>query len=256
MSDDATLARIVAFTRALDDRRAEELVPFGFGTALFNRSLPRLWDWNHLRLEREGATADELAAEADRLQGAAGFKHRKVTVDGEAEGRRLAPEFERLGWRAQRLLVMVHRREPDRAPDVSLVTQVDEPALRGARAAATRSAPWGDEETLRQVLLAKRVRAEIADVRWFAARVDGLPASYCELYSDGRTAQIEDVLTLPEHRGRGLGAAVVLRALDVARAEGHDLVFLTADESDWPKELYTKLGFDAVGRFYAFLRTP
>ena len=38
-----------------------------------------------------------------------------------------------------------------------------------------------------------------------------------------------------------------------ARRAGAELVFLVADDEDWPKELYRKLGFDDLGRVYEFL---
>jgi ribosomal protein S18 acetylase RimI-like enzyme len=254
----ADLDRIAAFVRAFEDRRAREAVPFRYGTALFNRSLPRLWDWNTLRLESaEGASAADLAREADAVQGGAGLLHRKITVDDAAVAERLAPGFASLGWQTQPLLVMAHRRKPDRAPDLSGVAEVSEQALRHARLAAARANSWSkDPETVRQLLIGQQLRAEATSIRWFTARADGQPASYCELYADGRTAQIEDVTTLPEHRGKGLASAVVLRALTEARAGGHDLVFLVTAADDWPQELYGKLGFDPVGQFYSFLRAP
>ena len=48
----------------------------------------------------------------------------------------------------------------------------------------------------------------------------------------------------------------MLHALDSARAAGCDLVFLEADADDWPKELYARLGFRAIGQIYAFVRKP
>jgi hypothetical protein len=48
----------------------------------------------------------------------------------------------------------------------------------------------------------------------------------------------------------------VLAAADAARAEGADLVFLVADDEDWPKTLYARLGFDAAGPAWEFVRTP
>ncbi len=44
------------------------------------------------------------------------------------------------------------------------------------------------------------------------------------------------------------------RAADEARRAGAELVFLVADDEDWPKELYGKLGYDELGRVYEFLR--
>jgi len=86
--------------------------------------------------------------------------------------------------------------------------------------------------------------------------VDDAPVAAADLYSDGRIAQVEEVATLPAHRGHGYASAVVLRAVEVALASGHDLVFLEADARDWPKDLYARLGFEEVGRTWSFLRTP
>jgi GNAT superfamily N-acetyltransferase len=95
--------------------------------------------------------------------------------------------------------------------------------------------------------------AAAVDTRFFAARVDGQIGSYCELYFDDRTGQIEDVLTLEPFRNHGLARATVSRALEESRAAGHDLTFLIADRDDWPKQLYAKLGFDEIGRIWEFL---
>jgi predicted GNAT family acetyltransferase len=68
-------------------------------------------------------------------------------------------------------------------------------------------------------------------------------------------AQIEDVATLPAFRNRGLARAVVLEAAALARASGAELVFLVADENDWPKDLYGRLGFDQIGVEHVFGRS-
>ena len=68
-----------------------------------------------------------------------------------------------------------------------------------------------------------------------------------------RVAQIEDVNTLTEFRGRGLGRAVVQAAVEEAARNG-ELVFLEALADDWPHELYAKLGFDVVDERVLFLR--
>jgi predicted GNAT family acetyltransferase len=69
-------------------------------------------------------------------------------------------------------------------------------------------------------------------------------------------AQIETVDTLEEYRGRGLARSLVLAATDAALAAGADLVLIVADDDDWPKELYSKLGFDPAGRFWQFTLPP
>jgi GNAT superfamily N-acetyltransferase len=224
-----------------------------FGTALLCDELPRVWSLNYLIVERDldEATAETLAAEADELLGDAGLHHRKVEVLDEVAGARLADEFSALGWHVERDLVLPHRRRPDREVDVSMVEEVDSEALAPVWAEAMRKDFGSDDEVIRQLTEHKRILA--ADgARFFATRMDGVLASYCDLYSDGRTGQIEAVQTLERFRNAGLARAVVSRALAASEAGGHDLTFLLADDADWPKHLYEKLGFDVVGSVYEF----
>lgn len=240
----------------LSERLAGRRVPFAYGTALFRDEFPLVWDLNYLRVERPAA-AEEIAAEAERLQAGAGHEHRQVGGATEEEGERLRSGFEALGWEAATNLVMIHRRPADRAADTAAVREVPESVLQPARERGIRSEPWADsDEVVRQILARQFLYDEATDVRRFAARVDGEIASYCDLYSDGRTAQVEGVMTLPDHRDRGLARAVVSRAVEEARAAGCDHVFLTAERDDWPKELYRKLGFDDAGYQHWFQLTP
>ena len=79
-------------------------------------------------------------------------------------------------------------------------------------------------------------------------------AAVTTLYSDGTTAQVEDVATLRDYRGRGLARAAVSAAIDAAVDMGHRFVFIVADDDDWPKDLYGRLGFDPIGRAWSFTR--
>jgi ribosomal protein S18 acetylase RimI-like enzyme len=251
------LARATAFEEALRDAAAERVVASPLGSAVFNDTLPLVWSLNTLRVERTGTTAEEIAAEAERLQGEAGLTHRRVVVLDEAEGRGLEDPFNALGWKTDAYLFMVPRREPNRPADTSDVAEVGREALAPIRESILREwQPEARDEVLRQVGEADRLVAAAGKARHFAAVVGGIPVSSTDLYSDGRTAQIEDVGTLPAHRGQGHASAVVMRALDEARALGHEFIFLAAAARDWPKELYRRLGFDGVGERYAYLRHP
>ncbi len=229
--------------------------PFAFGTAVFDEELALRHDSNYLLVERGAPRAGELVAEAERLQGEAGLGHRAIVVPEEELGSRLAPEFRAGDWLVRRQVVMVHRRDPERSADTQNVHEVDERALRPGRMRLTLSYPWGNEEIARVLLDAKPKVASRVRARFFAWLEDGEPVSWTDLYSADRVAQIEDVATLPEHRRRGLATAVVLRALEEARAEGDEFVFLVADDEDWPKQIYAKLGFDEAGRYFKFIRT-
>lgn len=251
------LGRCLAFLRELDRRCAERRIGFDGGSALFCDSLPAVRSLNVLVVDAgANVTARELAAQADELQGGAGLRHRRVQVDDDGLGARLAPAFGSLGWKVEPLLVMPHVRT-GRPADTAEVREVIREELEPVWAEGIRGEPsLRDPDTVRQLVAQRAVIGAAGAGRHFARSVDGRPVSYCDLYSDGRTGQIEGVLTLEAHRGRGLASSVVTRALHESKAAAHDLTFLLAEENDWPKELYRKLGFEAIGRVWQFLRPP
>lgn len=250
------LQRIVACHRDLQERLCDRFLPSHVASGLFNSTLPRVWDRNYVRLEDPDAGVGELIAVAERAHAVAGVAHRRIWVDDPGAGERLVPAFAAGGWSIQKLLVMVHRaREEHDDVDLLAVAEVDEPTLRDIREEI--SLDFRDHPELReQLLTAQQIAAEELDVRYFGIRRGTRIVSCCELYSRGGVAQIEDVVTVPDLRNQGLGRAVVLRALEAARRSGHDLVFLLADEDDWPKELYGRLGFEPIARLFAFLKRP
>jgi GNAT superfamily N-acetyltransferase len=225
----------------------EEKSPFG--TAVFTDELPRRFDGNYLRVEREAAP-EELVAEAKRLE------RPLIFVPDSDLGEKLAPWFADEGWRIDRHLVMAQLRKPERTADLSVVRELEEEALRPARRLLMESYPWGKPEVIEQLFQAKAMIGRRVTVRFFGVPLNDEVVSYADLYLDGADAQVEDVGTLPEHRGKGYATAVILGAIEQARAASADFVFLVADAEDWPKELYGKLGFDEVGHYTKFFTPP
>lgn len=250
------LARVKRFEREIE-MAGSELVASPYGVGVIEPSLPLRHDSNYVLVERVplGAGAHEIAAETDRILGGAGLNHRSAVTFDEALGARLEPQFRELGWNVRRHVWMVQTREPDRRPDLAVVEEVGERDLRPGRTTEILRFPWGTEEVARQILDAKLLLAKRALTRFFAVRVDGEIVSWADLYVAQGVGQVEDVATKEEHRGNGYASAVVLRAAEEARASGADLVFLVADEDDWPKELYGRLGFDRIGRLTKFFLT-
>ena len=250
------LERCIDFIVRLADRAAKTKEPSRYGVAHLNADLPRVWSRNYLFADGDlgAVTAGELAAETDRILGAAGLTHRKVElVDAEA-GDRLEPQFRELGWEVECDVLMVARRDPDRGVDTSVVDEVSIDELIPVWSHGWQNEPRvEDEDVVRQLVENRRVMAAAVDTRFFAGHADGEIGSYCELYYEPGIGQIEDVLTLERFRKRGLARATVTRALDASREAGHDLTFLIADRDDWPKELYAKLGFDEIGHIWEFL---
>jgi ribosomal protein S18 acetylase RimI-like enzyme len=249
--------RAFTFLDLQDERVAEQLVPTRYGPVLVDTRMPRVHDLNFLRAERpDGATAAELATEAERVQGAVpGIRHRRVNVRSEEERARLEPEFSSLGWEPQRFVLMVLRGTPDRAAEAP-VREVDEPTLRPLWAEATRALPHGRDETLvQQILEHRRLVGEKIPTRLLAAEVDGKLVAHAEVYSEGGIGQVENVVTLPEYRNRGLARALVLRGVELSQADGNELTFLVAAADDWPRKLYERLGFETAGSYARFLRS-
>ena len=258
MSSTDLATRIHDFELELELRCSTQTEPTAFGTAFLNLDFPLRYDSNFVWVEPplRGVDADALAGDADRVLGEHGLAHRKLYVDDDLHGSRLAAAFLDLGWSAERLLIMAQVREPERRPTV----QVSEQSFAEARPfleMVLRRQPYADsEEAVQQLTDIRAVYEREAGAKFFVAELDGQPASVCELYVLGDVAQVEDVNTIEELRGRGLGSGVVLAAAAAARARGCDVVFLIADDADWPKDLYKRLGFDPVSRFWSFVRTP
>ncbi len=252
------LDRALAFDEVLRTRCAERIVPFRFGRAYFNDTYRRVWDLNFLLVDGpQEVDPGELAAEAELLHTDAEHAHRRAVVTDDAVGAGLERFFHRLAWQIDRTLVMAHRGGGEGPAATPLVEEVARADLLPFRREIARAEPWATSgSVVDEVVEASSLWEKVGNARYFAVLAGGVPVAAAELYSDGRTAQVEDVATLPGHRGRGYASAVVLRAAEEATAAGHALVFLEADESDWPKELYARLGFEQIGRTWSFLRTP
>jgi predicted GNAT family acetyltransferase len=255
MSD---LERALAFMDAGSERTVEQLVPTRYGPVYVDTRLPLVHDLNFLRAdEPNGASAEELAAEAEQVQAAArGIRHRRVNVRTDAERERLEPGFVALGWQPERFVLMAFRGTRASTCD-ERVRAVDEPSIRPLWREAIRSQPHGRDETLvEQILEHRRLAVEAVPTRLFAAEAGGKLVAHAELYSEDGIGQVENVVTLPAYRNRGLARSLVLHSVETSLADGNDLTFLVADADDWPQNLYERLGFRTIGRYARFLFQP
>jgi ribosomal protein S18 acetylase RimI-like enzyme len=248
MSD---LERAAEFEELIRDLSVERVVDTRFGPALFNDTHPTIWFLNVLRVELPGdATAEEIAAEAERVQ--AGLGHRRVILPvGRTD---LVEGFRRLGWEPDHFLFMVYRGGGEPA-DTARTEDVAPERLRRLREAIIRE--WqedADAMTVSEIIAAEMLQMKAVGARIFGIVEGDEVVSSAQLYSDGRTAQVEEVATLPDYRGRGYASALVTRAIEEAVAGKHEFIFLVADGDGWPKKLYNRLGFEEVGSRFAFLK--
>lgn len=247
------LARTWSFECAMQDRCARVRREFEYGTALSNDELRRVYDTNFVRFERgfDELTGDVVATAADELQASLG--HRKVLIPDEAAGARVAEELKERGWRHYTLVTMVYRGSGEGGAAARQAEQVDPRAVRGARSRALEDGKR-DAEATRQIVAFTELMASVVPSRLFAAFSEGEIGSFCALFQDGGMGQIDEVTTIERFRRRGLGTAVVVGAVRASVADGDGLTFLVADEGDWPKEWYARLGFETIGRRYELLR--
>jgi ribosomal protein S18 acetylase RimI-like enzyme len=252
----AELERAWEFECGLQDRFARTRTEFDLGTALFDDSLRRVYDANFVRFERgfDELTGERVEAAADELQ--ASLRHRKVMIPDEAAGARVAEDLKGRGWRYYTLVTMAYRGGRDALPGPvdRPVEEIDPTALRTARERALDDGQR-DAEARRQIVQFTELMAAATPTRLFAARADRDEiGSFCALFQRDGVGQIDEVTTVEQYRRRGLAAAVVGAAVRASLAAGDELTFLVADESDWPKDWYARLGFEPIGRRYELLR--
>ena len=88
---------------------------------------------------------------------------------------------------------------------------------------------------------------ENADLKVFAVQGDGYCA-HCGLwYTEGGTAYVEPVVTVPQHRKQGLAKAVVYDACDRARKLGARRAIVLSDQ-----EFYYRIGFECSSEVYCW----
>lgn len=217
-------------------------------------SLPLVWVANQVRVSRpiEYGEALALAEEHQRE-----LPYRQLAVDDEASGGRLERAFHADGWEVGREVIMALTRPPDREVDTGAVIDAPEDDALALVRRWLAEDPDLDEtdESLDQLREFNRLSWRAREARRLGMLDgDGSLAAVTMLYSDGDVAQVEDVYTVPEARGRGFARALVTHAVSLAREAGHELVFIVADDENWPKQLYGKIGFEAVGMAWQFHR--
>ncbi|MXO69058.1 GNAT family N-acetyltransferase [Pelagerythrobacter marinus] len=118
---------------------------------------------------------------------------------------------------------------------------------------------WAEAWTRRQVgdsLALPSTHYALADAR------GGLPAPGAPAagFTLTRHAPGEEELLLiavrPEWRGRGVGRALLRRALDAARERGAERMFLEMRHNNPAEGLYRQMGFEPIGRRSSYYRLP
>ena len=253
MDDD--FARTMRFIRWLQEATSTRREPWRWGTALFNDDIPQRYFSNFVRVERSlaGVEVAELVEETDRAMAA--FAHRLISVEDEADGERVALGLAEQGYAGDHSAVLALRRDPDRPGDPDAAEELSFAEVRPVEIEVYRSSlADASDDVVERFADHRAVVQRATGGRFFGQRIEGTIAGLCELYVVDGLAEVEHVDTLEAFRGRGVARNVVLRAVAEAKAVGADLIVIEADLNDWPIELYRRLGFDEIGRTWAFVR--
>jgi GNAT superfamily N-acetyltransferase len=249
------LARALQMLRAVARQRSTEVLPLPGGEAMVNTHFPEAHDHNKVMVTTR-CSARAVAKACDDVYGSRGMSHRLIEVHDVTLGDQLADELSDSGYTGGHELLMAFAETV--VPRTSPASIVE---LDVTERAAVASADWRcdqpgwPESTVDQ--LGRRIATitDAARTSFLAVRdEDGSVASHADLYLRDGVAQVEEVLTRPAARGRGLASALVLDTVRRARDWGADLVFLIADAEDWPQELYRRLGFVDLGRTVSLRR--
>jgi GNAT superfamily N-acetyltransferase len=244
--------RAGTFARWFDERVGARALPWRWGSLIVHPGFPRSTEVNFVRLE-DPAAADDAAmvpVEVGRTCEVARTLPLRVVVEDAQLAHRLTPAFERCGWRADRYVLMVHRRSVARCGDEPPVAEVSLDrflAFRESLAAELAEPPSID-----------RAFAEAVDrtigTRCFLRTVGDAPVSGCLVWRHGEDAQLDTVETLPSARGLGAASSVVDAAVRAAADSGAMWIHLHTHEATGPVRLYERLGFVTAGETVEFTR--
>ena len=248
------LLTVLGFLRRTIELAADDVRPIAGGWVASTPSLPLVWGLNHVRLAGPitSEQAVELTEEHQRE-----LPYRQLAVEHEDSARALEWPLRETGWRIDRELLMVLTRPSDGVADAADVVEPEEEAVCELMRRWVSDDDTMTRQALDQVVAATSREGSVRNARNLGIRdEDGELVAMTKLYSDGQTAQVEDVYTLPAWRGRGCARRLICRALAVAHASDHRLVFIVADADGWPRYLYERLGFEPIGRIGMFHREP
>ena len=244
-----TAARARAWHHARHASICDVLEPWAHGTVVRATDYPNYYDYNLVRVEDEpGMSGETLAAFAD--EALAGLAHRRLDFDLIDAAAPLRQTFEASGWEAMRVVFMRH--EAQSGPGGAAVgEEVPYDLVHDLRIAWHFEHPYGEDPAplhaqAREVALRRGVRI-------LAVKDRGRPVAFAQLEHEDASAEITQVYVHPDHRGRGLGAALTRAAIEAAGSV-KDL-WIAADDEGRAKDVYVRLGFRPAWTTMAFERS-
>jgi ribosomal protein S18 acetylase RimI-like enzyme len=246
------LARATAVLARSLELVADSVAPMEGGWILRTPSLPLVWNLNQLRIV-DPVSPRFVLEQAEVHFTPLPFRH--LVAEGDSLGRVLEQPLRREGYKLERELVMAMSAQPrwrTQTPCADVIEPDERGLMKLERRWLAEDERISDEVTDQVLDATRREGRALNEQRFGILDGEGQLAAMTKLRSDGGTAQVEDVFTAPESRGRGFASTLVAHAVMSAQERGAEVVFIVADDDDWPKHLYARLGFVPVGRKWTF----
>ena len=238
---------------------------------------PVVWDANYAAVYEEapGLGLDELLGRLRAVRMAAGAQGDHVefwetaiacpallelreVAAGEASPDGAEPDDGSF-WPLEPDVVMVYEGSgSDPLPEVAVRELTDPEEDFWAWYETTRRS-WGKEFTDRVVEQLNARDREVlnpAGLRLFVGFLEGERVGFASLLSLAGVGYLDNVVTVPEARRRGVASATVTAAVRASQAAGDRAVYLLAEEDGAPQRLYERLGFRVRARVESFHAGP
>ena len=219
------------------------------GIYLLSPQTPEYRDGNRaLGLRTDGARADEVARDVIQYYKSRGLPA-VADVDPIAEEQGIGEALMRSGMKpvlSDRLLMRLG--DADLAPatsDTVIVEQIANDAGSGEASEWVETAladdlGWPDEAMWRKVAESE---ARSKACRLYLARIGSAAVGACDLFEEANWGRIESVVTIPTMRRRGVGTALVTRAVSDSLLHGNKITYLFTEPGGDAELLYRSVGF-------------
>jgi len=233
-----------------------------WGAVATDDRFPLVWDANNAAVlePAPGLTTSDLRGALTPALRRAGALYEHVEFWETGNDSPALDEFRRVGQRPDPDVVMVFEGSkpapsPTGDPAVEELTEPDASFWAWYRESLRE---FGTEllsdDVLDQLVARTRKVFLPCGLRWFVGRIDGQRAGYTSLLALEGVGYLDNVVTMPSARRRGVATATVTAAVRSSLGSGDRHVFLLAERGGAPQNLYERLGFRVRSQVESYTR--
>jgi ribosomal protein S18 acetylase RimI-like enzyme len=231
-----------------------------WGAVATDRRYPLVWDANNATVLEpvKGLSAADIRTDLAPALHAAEAPYEHVEFWDTSAGGPALEEYRRTGQRPDPDVVMVlDRLAPPGSGGRVQILEVARPdrSFWDWYRESLREFGTARSEDLLDQMTDRAVEVFVpAGLRFYVGLLDGQQVGYASLLSLDRVGYLDNVVTMPSFRRRGVATATVTAAVLASLAGGDRHVFLLAEKDREPQRLYERLGFRVQAAIESFTR--